>query len=268
MNYFFGYFGGKTKVAGALASLIEKAQHQCYCEPFMGGARVFFAMKNPVKCEVLNDINGELVNLFRVVKHHKNALMEEFVWGLNARAEFVHLQQTPPETLTDIQRAHRFFYLQKTSFGGGAKTYGYDTKQRARLDPTRFDAHLEKVQKRLRSVNVEHLPWQNAIERYDRPHTLFYLDPPYHGHEDVYGKGIFAERDFAEIAHTLARIKGQFVLSLNDTPQVRHWFKAFIPYKIETAYLSGTKHRGTVLKKQELIFSNLPAEHLSVLMAA
>ena len=89
-----------------------------------------------------------------------------------------------------------------------------------------------------------------------------------HGYENVYGKGIFAEYDFAETAHTLTRIKGQFVLSLNDTPQVRHWFKAFIPYKIETAYLSGAKHRGTVLKKQELIFSNLPAEHLSVLMAA
>ena len=204
MNYFFGYFGGKTKVAVRLASLIEKAQHQCYCEPFMGGARVFFAIKNPVKCEVLNAINSELVTLFRVVKHHKNALMEEFVWGLNACAEFARLQQTPPETLPDIPRAHRFFYLQKTSFGGAVKNYGYDTKSRARLDPTRFDAHLEKVQKRLRSVNVEHLPWQNAIVRYDRPHTLFYLDPPYHGHEDVYGKGIFAEHDFAKIAHTLA----------------------------------------------------------------
>ena len=91
-----------------------------------------------------------------------------------------------------------------------------------------------------------------------------------HGYENVYGKAVawwsvFAEYDFAEIAHTLARIKGQFVLSLNDTPQVRHWFKAFIPYKIETAYSSSAKHRGTVLKKQELIFSNLPAEHLSAL---
>ena len=170
--------------------------------------------------------------------------MEEFYWGLNACAEFVRLQQTPPESLTDIPRAHRFFYLQKTCYGGIAKNYDYATKARARLDSTRFDAHLEKVQKRLHSVNVEHLPWQNASVRYDRPHTLFYLDPPCHGHEDVYGKGIFAERDFAEIAHTLARIKGQFVLSLNDTPQVRHWFKAFIPYKIETAYASGTKHRG------------------------
>ena len=178
MNYFFGYFGGKTKVAVRLASLIEKAQHQCYCEPFMGGARVFFAIKTPVKCEVLNAINSELVTLFRVVKHHKNALMEEFVWGLNACAEFARLQQTPPETLPDIPRAHRFFYLQKTSFGGAVKNYGYATKERARLDPTRFDAHLEKVQKRLRSVNVEHLPWQDAIAHYDRPHTLFYLDPP------------------------------------------------------------------------------------------
>ncbi|MEQ1667119.1 MAG: DNA adenine methylase [Sulfuriferula sp.] len=75
-------------------------------------------MKPQVKTEVLNDINGELVNLYRVVKHHLEPFITEFKWALTSRQMFKWLQITPEETLTDIQRAARFFYLQKNAFGG------------------------------------------------------------------------------------------------------------------------------------------------------
>ncbi|RAP64139.1 D12 class N6 adenine-specific DNA methyltransferase family protein, partial [Candidatus Erwinia dacicola] len=88
-------------------------EHTCYVEPFCGGAALFF-MKSPCKAEVLNDINGDIVNLYRVIQHHLEEFIKQFKWALTSRQIFQWLKDTPAETLTDIQRAARFYYLQKT----------------------------------------------------------------------------------------------------------------------------------------------------------
>jgi hypothetical protein len=90
--------------------------HSCYVEPFAGAAALFF-LKEPSDTEVLNDINGELVNLYRVVRHHLEELVRQFKWALVSREMFKWLQDTPTETLTDVQRAARFYFLQKCAFG-------------------------------------------------------------------------------------------------------------------------------------------------------
>jgi len=92
-------------------------------------ARLFFFRKDPAKVEVLNDINGDIVNLYRVVQHHLEEFVRQFKWALTSRKLFEWTKSVPPETLTDIQRAARFYYLQKTSFGGYVekKTFGYAT---------------------------------------------------------------------------------------------------------------------------------------------
>ena len=109
------WIGGKRRLARHILPLFPA--HTCYVEPFCGAAALFFS-KAPAKAEVLNDINGELVNLYRVVQHLLEEFVRQFKWALTSRQIFKWLQAQPPEPLTDIQRAARFFYLQKQAFGG------------------------------------------------------------------------------------------------------------------------------------------------------
>ncbi len=83
---------------------------------------------------------------------------------------------------------------------------------------------------------IECLDYKEFIQRYDRTGTLFYLDPPYYGNENAYGKGLFSRDEFGAMAELLAGIKGTFILSLNDRPEVRRIFKAFNIYKVKTTY--------------------------------
>ncbi|WP_049191956.1 DNA adenine methylase, partial [Serratia marcescens] len=108
------WVGGKRKLARQILPLFPK--HTCYVEPFCGGAALFFS-KEPSKVEVVNDINGELINLYRVVKHHLEEFVRQFKWALSSRQIFEWEKLCVPETLTDIQRAARFYYLQNMAFG-------------------------------------------------------------------------------------------------------------------------------------------------------
>jgi len=119
----FPWIGGKRKLADHILPLIPS--HKCYVEPFCGAAAMFF-LKQPSDVEVLNDINGELINVFRIVKYHLEELYKQFKWALTSRQNWAWLQATPADTLTDVQRAARFLYLQKLAFGGkvDGQTFG------------------------------------------------------------------------------------------------------------------------------------------------
>ncbi len=140
MKSFFNRKGGKRLLAKRLAGVIDAVPHTCYCEPFMGAAHVFFArQRTRTISEVLNDIDGELVNLFRVLKYHKEAFLQGLEWIVYAREVFENLKQQNPDTMTDIQRAQRFFCLHKMSFAHQAKNFGYSKKATPRnLQPLKI----------------------------------------------------------------------------------------------------------------------------------
>lgn len=173
---------GKRRLAKSILPLFP--QHTCYVEPFCGAAALYF-MKSQAEVEVLNDINGELINMYRVIKHHLDEFAKQFRWELSSREIFGWLQVTQPETLTDIQRAARFYYLQKLSFGGkvNSQTFGTATTSAPRLNLLRLEEDLSQAHLRLSRTYIEHQSWQDCIAKYDRPHTLFYCDPPYWGTE-------------------------------------------------------------------------------------
>jgi DNA adenine methylase len=201
----FPWIGGKRKLADHILPLFP--EHQCYCEPFCGAAALFF-IKKPSEVEVLNDINGEIVNLFRVVKYHLEELYKQFKWVLTSRQNWEWLQETPAQTLTDVQRAARFLYLQKLTFGGKAsgQTFGTATTSRPRFNIFTLEQDLQEAHFRLSSVTIEQLQWFDVIQKYDRPHTLFYCDPPYWQTE---GYGIeFSWEQYQEIVKLAHDIKG------------------------------------------------------------
>ena len=245
------WIGGKRRLAKHILPLFPA--HTCYVEPFCGAAALYF-LKTPSKTEVINDINGELVNLYRVVKHHLEEFIRQFKWALVSRQIYKWLQDTPEDTLTDIQRAARFYYLQKQAFGGKVAdhTFGTSTTSAPRFNLLRIEEELSMAHLRLSRTLIEHLDWHQCIERYDRPHTLFYCDPPYWGTE---GYGVeFGLENYDHMADLARRIKGKMIISVNDIPEMRQAFNGLNMQSVDISY--NLKVTGKPNPKKELVICN------------
>jgi DNA adenine methylase len=244
------WIGGKRRLASQVLS--KFGEHSCYVEPFAGAAAIYFA-KEPSEVEVLNDVNGELINLYRVIKHHLEEFIRQFKWALSSRQIYQWHQATDPKTLTDIQRAARFFYLQKLSFGGKVEgqIFGTATTSRPRLNLLRIEEDLSLAHLRLQSAYIENLSWEKVVEKYDRPHSLFYLDPPYWETE---GYGIeFGWHHFEKLAELSKSVKGAMVISINDHPDIRAVLKGLSLEEVDIKYTVGG---GSGSAAKELILWN------------
>ena len=133
--------GGKRRLAKHILPLFD-IPHQCYVEPFAGGAALLFMRTTPAPVEVLNDMHSELVHLYRCVRHHLDELVRQFRWALASREMFEWAKMERPETLTDIQRAARFLYLQKLAFGGKVSSTHFGTSA---MQPPRRDHHRQSL---------------------------------------------------------------------------------------------------------------------------
>jgi len=233
--------GGKRNLAKTIIERIEKIPHTTYAEPFVGMGGVFLRRRLVPKSEVINNISGDVAGFFRILQRHYPYFMDMMRFQITSRKEFNRLVDTDPATLTDLERAARFLYLQRTAFGGKVSGQNFGVSLRgARFDITKLGPMLDDLHTRLAGVTIEQLPYAEFITRYDRPETLFYLDPPYFGCEDYYGKNVFSREDFEGLASQLAGIRGRFIMSLNDTPEVRKIFKGFSVADVDCRYtLSG-----------------------------
>lgn len=231
-----GYLGGKSRLAARIVERIPP--HTCYVEPFCGGAWVYFT-KPPSRVEVLNDRDGELVNFWNVVKHHLPELVRCLECTLVSREEFEKEMKQDASLLTDVQRAVRYYRLQRMGYGGKVvnRTFGTSSMRPSSLNLLSAEEHLRKTHRRLARTTIENLDACDCILRYDSPQTFFYLDPPY-WNADFYAVS-FKEADFRRMANLLRKIKGQFILSLNDTPEVREIFSDFQIDPVETVYTLG-----------------------------
>jgi DNA adenine methylase len=244
------YIGGKNRLAKQIIAMLPA--HTTYVEPFSGGAQVFFH-KPPSEVEVLNDLDREIVNFYRVCQWHHDELIRYFKFSLVSRSQFDLFKTTDPAALTDIQRAARYLYLQKTCYGGLVrhKNYGGNVTQPPGFNIERLPEILEDSHARLARVQIESLPYEQVLERYDRPTTLFYLDPPYFGRK-LYNYN-FEPGDFTTLAGRLKGLKGKFVLSLNDVPEVRRIFRGFTIKGVELFY---TAQQKAGLRFKELLITN------------
>lgn len=211
--------------------------------------------KHESKIEVINDINKDVVTLYRCLQWHLEEFLRYFKWVLVSRNEFERLKKASPDTLTDIQRGARFYYLQQNCFGGRihSPSFGYAPTRPPKLNLVRIEEYLSAAHIRLSRVYIECLPYADLITRYDRPDTFFYIDPPYWDCESYYGKGIFSKDDFVKLAQQLANIKGKFLLSLNDNQEIRQIFKAFSFEEVSTRYSCSNDKS---IKAGELLIKN------------
>lgn len=248
------YIGGKKQLAKRIVARVEDVAHDSYVEPFIGMGGVFLRRRFAPRSEVINDLNGDVATFFRILQRHYVPFMDMLRFQFTGRREFERLLATDPATLTDLERAVRFLYLQRTAYGGkvAGRSFGVSPGMPGRFDVSKLGQQLADLSERLSGVVIENLPYGDLIERYDAPQVLFYLDPPYYGSEDDYGRGAFERADFTRLASLLAGLRGKFILSLNDRPEVRDIFADF---DAETVELTYTINGASPQHAQELIIS-------------
>ena len=244
------YIGGKNRLAKKIIELFPK--HTTYVEPFAGGAQVLFH-KEPSAVEVLNDLDGDIVNFFRICQAHHEELIRCMKFMLASRKWFGIMKSQNTDTLTDIQRAARFLYLQKNSFGGLVRRQDYQlaiTSLRP-FNPQRLPEILDQAHERLARVQIESLPYEEILKRFDKLETLFYLDPPYFRRK-LY-RFNFKDEDFVKLAERLRAIKGNFILSINDVAEIREIFRGFHQREVDLHY---TSQQAAGKRYPELLISN------------
>lgn len=264
------WVGGKSRLRKYIIPLLP--EHTCYVEPFAGAAWVLFG-KQPSDVEILNDKEQELVNFFRVVKEKPEELIASFEWELVSRAEFDRLAGLDLTELNDVQRAHRFYYLIMAGWGGelhyprfqtsitdaghGNRLFGALKTLRQRLEP---------IHKRLRTVIIENLDWQDCIDRYDRQGTVMYIDPPYPGNGCNYSHNMRDWESHKLLAERLSRAECKWILSSYDKPEIRELFTRCHFTSVQSSSGMDTEKNGgsRVLNKEILITNYTPTEQQAI----
>lgn len=256
------WLGGKRNLAKRITAILDQVPHKTYAEPFVGMGGIFLRRSMRPRAEVINDFGRDVSNLFRILQRHYPQFLDALRFQLTTRVEFERLVDTDPATLTDLERAARFLYLQRTAFGGkvSGKNFGVSKDRPGRFNLTTLEPMLEDLHARLAGVVIECLGYKDFIRRYDSNDTLFYLDPPYFGCETDYGKDMFGREDFARMAEQLAAIQGRFLMSINDVPDIRQTFAAFRIAEVNTTY-SINNQAGQAGARAELLVSNFVLEN-------
>ncbi len=249
------WIGGKSRFRNQIVALLPP--HTCYVELFAGGAWVLFA-KPPSDVEILNDIDQDLINFFRVVKEKPEELINSFEWELISRAEFERLAQLDTAKLTDIQRAHRFYYLIMAGWGGELNYPRFQTSITDGGHGNRLIGALKTLQNRIRpiyqrlsTVIIENLDWQTCLTRYDREGVVVYLDPPYPNNGCNYAHNMQSWADHQTLALRLSKTKCKWILSSYNLPEIHDLYAQYNIISV-SAY-SGMKTKKTA---QECVLNN------------
>ncbi len=241
------WVGGKSRLRKVIVEMLPP--HTCYVEPFAGAAWVLFA-KPPSDVEILNDIDQELVTFFRVVKEKPEQLIESFEWELVSRAEFERLANLDSTQLTDVQRAHRFYYLIMAGWGGELNYPRFQTSITDGGHGNRLIGALKALQERLqpihdrlRTVIIENLDWRDCIDRYNRPGIVMYVDPPYPDNGCNYAHNMRDWDDHRLLAERLKAAQCKWILSSYDIPEIHTLYDGYriTPVQSSGAFRSGDK---------------------------
>jgi len=244
MNSFIPWIGGKKLLRNHVLDQFPEEKVERYIEVFGGAGWILFAKDKHAPMEVFNDVNGELINLYRIVKYHPETLQKELEWLLMSREQFFDELNRNTRGMTDIQRAARFFCLVKESFGATCTSFGVSSR-----DIHKAVDYLKAVSGRLNKVVIENQDFERLIKTYDRPDALFYLDPPYYEAEKYYPDR-FNPEDHERLKNCLEIIKGKFILSYNDCPQIRELYKNYNIVAVERNHnLSlGSRYKEVIIK--------------------
>ncbi|ABF42397.1 D12 class N6 adenine-specific DNA methyltransferase [Candidatus Koribacter versatilis Ellin345] len=256
MNSPFAWPGGKKHLKKRLLQMMPA--HEAYVEVFSGSAKLLFA-KEPSPWEILNDINSDVVNFFRVARHRAAELAERFEHEVIASQRFKALRSAA-DGASEIDQALRFIYLAWWSFGGKGEHFASlrISELRKAKHPVKRSLRLvrdliHRTADRLVDVLIENRDFLECIDRYDSTDTLFYCDPPYTSFSKIARYGEMAEARHRDLVSRLRKIRGKFILSYDDSPLVRSLTDGL---EIQEARVPYTIAAGEAKIGRELIISN------------
>lgn len=265
----FGWYGGKFSHLDWLLPLLPSCNH--YCEPFAGSAAVLIN-RYPSPVETYNDLDGEVVNFFRVLRSNKETLLEQILLTPFSREEFAIACEID-SNLDEMERARRFYIRARQVRTGLAQTASIgrwaNCKNTSRSGMSgvisRYIGGIEKldvIAERLLRVQIENRPAIETIKLYDSETTLFYCDPPYihntRGDNKAYSFEM-TDDDHVQLAGVLNEAKGKVAISnydcdlMNDLYPSSKWEKYSGPQKT----IHSTKD-----KRQEVLWVNYKNEEI------
>ncbi len=240
--------GGKRRLVKRILSRIPP--HRVYVEPFVGAGHVFWA-KEPSKVEVINDLDPGLMKWYKDLKKRSR-----FACDMTPNKEKFYRIKAKPRPLSFCD----YFHLIKLSYGckGTRHDSGKERQCLKREDPSmcnvsKFTGKFGEYGKRLRDTIILNGDYRKVLKKFDGPDTFAYLDPPFHELSCPY---VSCDVNPRQIAGALRRLKGKWLLSYNDHPDVRAAFKGYRIEKVQTRYEMQRKVTGTSKPVVELLISN------------
>src|SRR5699024_1256420 len=195
------WVGGKSRMVKKLLPLFPK-DYKCYVELFCGASWVLFG-KDPSKVEVINDLDGDLVNFFRVVRDKKDLLLKSLEYELVSREVFNGYKDKfmKGDYTDEVERAKIFYYIIKASFGGRliSPTFGTRKCSPPGLNPNTFTKLIDSTYRRLSRVYIENLDFEECFSNYDGKDTFTFIDSPYRNCTG-YRVGKFTDEDYIRLA--------------------------------------------------------------------
>jgi len=267
---FIGYVGGKFYLKEKIYSILPN--HTIFVEVFGGAANVLLN-KPPSKVEVYNDLNKNLANLFYVLSFHYHEFYEKAKFLVYSREIFNVIKKeflnTKIQSIPDVDRAVKMFYLYNTSFSGKGCSFGYGLTISKAASFNRKIKKLEYVNERLKNVTIESLDFEEVIKKYDTEDTLFFLDPPYFDKEFYYStKDLsFKYEDHLRLLQLVKNIKGKFILTTYENELYSKELKGFnlitfdaVKHSCGVTRLSKSKEKP---KAKELVYFNFELQQNS-----
>ncbi len=217
INSFMAWVGGKKALRDEILARFPR-NYKRYIEVFGGAGWVLFHKPPGNDFEVFNDFNGNLVNLYRCVREQPEALRDELRYMLNSRLDFEYMKGMlhSQAMLPDVRRAAYYYALIRYSYAAGTSTFGSQPHAMWNNFPL-----VESAAGRLQKVVIENKDCVKLIRQYDRPESFFYCDPPYYNADQYYEAVSTDGFDHTGLANALLGIKGKFLLSYNDCPEIR-----------------------------------------------
>lgn len=250
------YYGGKQTLLRHILPLIP--EHNVYIEAFAGGAALYFA-KDPAEVEVINDINGNLVNFYRILKTEFKPLKKRIDGTLHSREEHEYAQIVYdfPRFFTSIERAWSVWVLSKQSFASKLDgTWGYDKQKNSMPKKITFakEDFNEDLSKRLEQTQIESTDALRIIESRDTSDTFHFVDPPYINSDCGHYAG-YNLMDFQNLLELLIRIQGKFMLTMFPHPYLEEVIKGN-KWKVKEVERTISASRTNRRKQKELIVMN------------
>lgn len=240
---FMARTGGKKLLK---KQIVEKVfpkgyEDMVYVEPFVGAGHVFF-YKNPSVKEVINDLDKDVINIFKGFKKYSGDKISNDINGAYTKQDYKNIKDAKPTT--SYNKFLQLLLRYKLSFYAEGKSFG-NTKP---LNTNYNNTYSE----RLKHVTILNKSYEKVIKEYDSPNTLFYLDPPYENSKGLY---IHDELPIEDVYNIVKNIKGYFIISYIDSSNAKELFKDYNIIKVKTKYTKA-REGGQHHIKTELIITN------------